>query len=196
MLPRARFGLLAHVLIRGLIPGEENEGRSEFMLPLSLLVAGGAWPLSGIGPRLPSLLLSPLFVDGFLPNICDRGDRGGASRFRGFDEIVRPRRRVSGPASSPSSPCLRIGNVPARCRDGPGGASASSPSSDAGVESLSSRWVLVLGRLGLRVAAAPVLVFSAVASSVLLLATGCSSAMFNHSIETGEVHIRNDSGPA
>lgn len=56
---------MAHVLIRGLIPGDENEGRSEFVLPLALLVAGGACPLSGIGPRLPSLLLSPMFVDGF-----------------------------------------------------------------------------------------------------------------------------------
>jgi hypothetical protein len=174
------------------MPGEENEGRSEFVLPLGLLVAGGACPLSGIGPRLPSLL--SLFVDGFLPNICDRGDNGGASRFRGFEEMVRPGRRVSGSTLSPSTPCLRIGNVPALWRDSPTG--ASTPRPDAGVESLSSRCMLVLRRFGLRVTTAPISVFPALPPPAMLPAAGCSSAMVNHSMKTWEVHIRNDSGRA
>ena len=96
VLPRVRLGPSALVLVRGFIPREESEGHSEFMLPLGLLVAGGAWPLSSIGPRPPSPLPSPLFVDGSFPNICELGDSGGAPRFRGLEEIVRPRRRVSG----------------------------------------------------------------------------------------------------
>jgi hypothetical protein len=159
VLPRARFGLLAHVVTRGLIPGEENEGRSEIVLPLGLLVVGGAWPRSGIGPRPPSLLVSPLFVDGFLPNICDRGDSGCGSRFRGFDEMVRPRRRVPGSFSSRSTPFLRIGNVPALWRDSPAGLSASTPRPEAGVESLSSRCTLVFRRFGLGAAAGAVIGF-------------------------------------
>lgn len=109
--------------------------------------------ISGIGPRLPSLLFSPLFIDGFLPNICDRGDSGCTSRFRGFDEIVRPRRHVPGSFSSRSIPCLRIGNVTALWRDGTAGASASTPRPEAGVESLSSRCMLVFRRVGLGAAA-------------------------------------------
>jgi hypothetical protein len=76
---------------------------------------------------------------------------------------------------------------PARCRDGPAENSASTPRPDAGVKSLTSPYMLVLGHFGARAAGASI--FSVVGPSELLPFTGCLSAIVNHSIEMEEENL-------
>jgi hypothetical protein len=107
VLPRGRPVML---LIRGRIPGDTNCPLS--IEVLFLLGARGYprsaldLPASGIDHILSSAVPPPAF-EGFLWKSCDLGDSRGASR--GLEDIVRPRRRVSGDA-----PSSRFAEVPPR----------------------------------------------------------------------------------
>ena len=96
------------VLIRGRIPGDTNCPLSiEVLLVLEArgdLISALALPPSGIDPILTSAAPPPT-VEVFLRKSCDLGDSRGGSG--GREDIVRPRRRVSGDA-----PSLRFAEVP------------------------------------------------------------------------------------
>jgi hypothetical protein len=116
VLPRGRP---VTVLTRGRKPGEVNRGSADVLLLLGLRNSVLPLPPSVIDPIASSTLPPPAF-DGFLLNSCDLGDRS-----RGFEETVRPRRRVSGDAPSCRfAEFPRPGRVSCRLNPCPEGASA------------------------------------------------------------------------